>query len=181
VVATRLGAGANSTLGYATRLTGLAISLGALAVSRALLPALSRVAEAGPRRSVAFQWSVLLFAAGLATALGAWAAAPWGIRLFYQHGQFHAGDTAAVTNLFRLSLTQLPFYFAGMAMVQLLASTGDYRAFAAIGVGALAVKIGAVAALVGPLGLGGVILSTALMYLFTFAALCWRIGPGAPR
>ncbi len=180
MVAARLGAGANSTLGYATRLTGLVVSLGALAVSRALLPALSQVADDRARRRVAFQWSALLFAAGLIAALAGWTAAPLGIRLFYQHGQFHAADTVAVAGLFRLSLTQLPFYFAGMAMVQLLASSGDYKAFAVIGAGALVVKIAAVAALAPVFGLSGVVLSTALMYLFTFAALCWRLGRGAP-
>jgi peptidoglycan biosynthesis protein MviN/MurJ (putative lipid II flippase) len=171
LAAARLGPGANSALGYATRLTGLVVSLGALAVSRALLPALSDVADRRARRRLGFQWSGVLFAAGLAAAVAAWVAAPAGIRLFYQHGQFHAADTANVAQLFRLSVVQLPFYFATMALAQLLASSGDFAAFAAMGVLALGVKIAGLWALTPHWGLAGVILSTALMYVATFAGM----------
>jgi len=169
--AARIGPGSNSTLGYSTRLTALAISLGAISVSRALLPALSQMTQTDGQRRLALQWTGLLFLGGAAAALVGWLAAPTMIRLLYQHGQFTARDTAAVSGLFQYSLIQIPFYFAGMVMVQLLASTQRYRRFLLLGLMNFAIKAAGLVLLVPSMGIAGIVLSTALMYCFSTSFL----------
>ncbi|MBC6983391.1 lipid II flippase MurJ [Caulobacter sp. 17J80-11] len=161
-----LGPGGNAALGYAGRLIGLATSLGALAVARAALPVFSKLGLEDParQRRVAQDMSALLALLGVAAAVIGWLLAPLGVELLFQRGAFTADDARTVTEVFRLSLLQLPFFFSGMVLVQKLASNGDYGAFLKIGLVNFTAKLVALAVLVPLMGLGGVALSTAVMY-----------------
>ena len=161
-----LGSGANAALGYATRLTSLVSSLGALAVARATLPVFSRLAleDRARQRRVARDMSGVLALLGLGAVLVGWVAAPLAVELLFQRGAFTADDARLVTQVFRLSLIQLPFFFSSMVLVQQIASNGDYTAFLKIGVVNLAAKLAALAVLVPLMGLPGVALSSAVMY-----------------
>ena len=169
--AAKLGAGANSTLGYATRLTALVISLGSIAVSRSLLPALSEMTHRENRNRVALQWTGLLFVGGCVAALLGWASAAGIIDALYRHGRFTAQNAEDVKRLFQYSLIQIPFYIGCMGMVQLLASAEKYRFFLVLGFLNLTVKTVALVCLAPRLGVDGIVLSTTLMYLFSVSVM----------
>lgn len=176
--AAQVGAGAISTLNYSNRLLALLLSLGSLAVGRAMLPVLSE-SEArgdGGTGGIARRWWEAMFLGGvLATAI-AIALAPWAVEVLFQRGEFTSRDTQAVVEVLTFGLFQLPFSFANLVLVSLFASTGRYRAIAAISCANLLVKLALVVALVPPLGLNGIPLSTSLMYLasFTMLVIAWR-------
>jgi peptidoglycan biosynthesis protein MviN/MurJ (putative lipid II flippase) len=169
--ASGLGEGAVATLGYANRIITLVTSFGVVVLARALLPVLSGTAAAGNfvlGSRQARQWSWLLFGAGLAVgAVGAFVA-PLIVSLLFQRGAFTAGDTAAVAKLLRFGMLQLPFYFAGLALVQWIAAIGRYGVLLVVACAALTVKILANLLLVRPLGLEGLLVATAAMYALSF-------------
>lgn len=172
--AARIGAGAVATLGFANRIIGLLTGFGAVVVARALLPVLSGEAAGGNRglgQRHTLQWSLLM---GVAAALGAallWLIAPLIVRLLFQRGAFDAIASANVAHVLRFGLLQLPFYFAGIALVQWYAATSRYRAIFAITTSALVVKVGLNAILAPRLGVAGIALATAAMYCLTTSLL----------
>src|SRR5690606_3542148 len=120
--AAHLGANANATLGYATRLLSLLLGLGAASVGRAALPVLADVQRRGDAeraRKIALKWSVLMGLGGaLVTAVGWWLA-PCVVSLLFERGAFTAQDTLRVADVVRWGLLQLPFYFGVLVLVQL--------------------------------------------------------------
>ena len=166
VAAAGIGPGGNATLGYATRLTGLIVTLASISLSRAILPVLARLGTQDPmrQRQVARQWSLLMGGVGAVAVVIGWPLAPTLVRLMFQRGSFGAEDAKLVTQVFRYSLLQLPFFLSGMVLIQLIASNGMYSAFLKIGLVNLAAKLVGVAVLAPTLGVPGVALSTAFMY-----------------
>lgn len=171
--AAHLGTGAIATLSYANRILALILGMGAMAVSRATLPVFSRALAQGGEQvhRVATHWVRLLFTLGVVTMLASWWLAPWGVKLLFERGAFTSQDTAAVAEVLRYGLAQLPFYFASIVLVSLLASQGRFRAIAAMAGINLLVKVAVNLSLVPWLGLNGLVLSTAVMYL-VLMSLC---------
>lgn len=172
--AAHLDTGSIATLGYANRILALILGIGAMAVSRATLPVFSRAQAQGGEQvhRVATHWVRLMFALGMLTLIVGWWLAPWGVKLLFERGAFTAQDTVAVTEVLRYMLTQLPFYFSGIVLVSLLASQRRYRVITAVASINLSVKVVANFSLVPWLGLNGLVLSTAFMYLISMS-LCW--------
>ncbi|MGE8686331.1 MAG: murein biosynthesis integral membrane protein MurJ [Achromobacter sp.] len=170
--AANLGANANATLGYASRLLSLLLGIGAVSVGRAALPVLADVQARGDTaraRAMALKWSVLMLAAGGAVVLAGWVLAPWGVSLLFQRGAFTAENTQAVAHVLRWGLLQLPFYFGVLILVQLLASQNRYRIMAAIAVGNFALKAVLNTVLAPRMGAAGIMLATSCMYVLSFA------------
>ena len=172
--AAHLGTGVIATLNYANRILALLLGMGAMAVSRATLPVFSRALAQGGEQvhRVATQWARLLFASGVLTTLVGWWLAPWGVKLLFERGAFLAQDTLVVTDVLRYGLTQLPFYFAGIVLVSLLASQGRHRVIAAVAATNLLVKVMANFVLVPWMGMNGLLVATTLMYMVS-VSLCW--------
>ena len=170
--AANLGANANATLGYASRLLSLLLGIGAVSVGRAALPVLADVQARGDTaraRGMALKWSVLMVGAGaVAVAIG-WVLAPWGVSVLFQRGAFTAENTEAVAHVLRWGLLQLPFYFGVLILVQLLASQNRYRIMAAIAVANFALKAALNTVLAPKMGAAGIMLATSLMYVLSFA------------
>lgn len=175
--ASHLGTGAIGTLSYANRILALVLGLGAAAVSRATLPVFSRMEAAGDRQShqVALRWSGFLLILSLPLAVGLWWLAPWGVELFFQRGAFTPKDTLAVSDILQYGLLQLPFYFASLPLVSLLASQHRHHVLSVIGVINLAVKALLNAVLAPEFGLNGIMLATSLMYLGSLAFLLFIV------
>jgi putative peptidoglycan lipid II flippase len=174
--AAHLGTGAIATLSYANRILALILGMGAMAVSRATLPVFSRALAQGGEQvhRVAMHWVKLLFLLGVFSMLAGWWLAPWGVKLLFERGAFTAQDTAVVSEVLRYGLAQLPFYFAGIVLVSLLASQGRHRAIATVAGINLPVKVGLNFILAPWLGLNGLVVSTAFMYLISMS-LCWLV------
>lgn len=177
-LASHLPAGGISALQYAIRLFQLPLGLFAVAVSTALLPRLAARAASESSSSVAgkrlsqgraavvskpLQQGVLACALILFPAtVGLLLLAEPLIRLLFEHGAFTPEDTARTASALR-------FYALGLAPYGL--TTVLTRAFYAqkdgktpVGLSALAVTVNVALALalVGPMGVGGLALSTAL-------------------
>ena len=161
-----LGAGANATLGYANRVISLLLGLGVTTIGRALLPTLSDVGSQHATRAqrIASSWAAALFLGGVMLGFVAWLFAPWGIKALFERGAFSPRDTADVVSVFRLGLFQLPFYFSGVVMAQLIASRRDYRKFLYIGIINLVTKITGNILLIPILGVDGAMVATSIMY-----------------
>lgn len=173
--ASHMGQGAVATLGYANRTLTLAMTLGTVMISRALLPVLSRMIASGEvelARRQALQWSGLMFGIALLGAAVVWAIAPELIRLLFQRGEFNPHASARVTEALRYGIVQLPPFFGGIALVQLYSATGRFRSFLFITSCALLAKVGLNVVLTPIYGLGGIMISTGCMYLMT-GLLLW--------
>jgi murein biosynthesis integral membrane protein MurJ len=172
--AAQLGDSAIATLSYANRVVALLLGLGSMAVARAILPVLSAIATEGDgrrARSVALRWSGILFVlGGLTMALG-WLLAPQIIRTLFERGAFTAQDSVVVAAVLRWSLLQVPFYFAGLVLVQYLASQGRFISISLAACANLLVKATFNAALMPAMGVGGIALATSGMYLVTMVLL----------
>ena len=170
--ASRVGPGAVATIGYCNRIIALFTGAGAVVLARALLPVLSAAAAAedhalGSRQ--ARQWAWLLFAFGSVVALVGWVLAEDAVALVFQRGAFGPADTAAVAYVLRPALLQLPFYFGGLALVQWIAARSRYRLLLWVAFFGLIIKVTMNLVLIHFLGLAGIMLSTAIMYGFSFA------------
>lgn len=176
-VAMRLGAGQVSTFGYANRTLALASGLGGTVVARAVLPATASLVAAGRTAqalALARTWSLRVLGLGALAAAAAWVLAPAIVELLFVRGAFGHDEAVAVTDVLRWGLLQLPFYFTGVVLAQLLASQRRYREIAAVAAANLVVKLAANAFLVPWLGAAGLMAATAAMYLFSAAAL-WML------
>ena len=102
-----------------------------------------------------------------------WELAPWSVRLLFERGAFTAENTLAISEVLRVGLLQLPFYFAGLVLVSVLVSQRDYKLIAIGASVNLLAKVGANSALVPIMGVSGIIAATAFMYMVCFALLWW--------
>ena len=169
--AARLGEGAVATLGYANRIIGLFSGIGTIVVARALLPVLSEAVADGHLvlgQRHASQWALLLGGAATVGSAVVWVIAPDLVRIMFERGAFTAEASAEVTTVLRFGLLQLPFYFAGIALVQWISASGRYGALFAIAFVALVVKIVMNLLLIHPFGLAGLMAATATMYAVSF-------------
>jgi putative peptidoglycan lipid II flippase len=170
--AARLGAGSVATLGYANRIIILITGFGAVVLARALLPVLSRAAADGSHglgASQARQWSWLLLALGTAIAAAVWLLSSWGVALVFERGAFTPQDTQAVAGVLRFGVLQLPFYFAGLALVQWMAALGRFAVLLWSACVAVVLKLVMNLLFIEHFGLGGLMIGTAAMYATTLA------------
>jgi putative peptidoglycan lipid II flippase len=180
-----LGDGAVATLGYANRVFGLLLSMGALAIAQGTLPILSDIlGRNDPERArvTALRWSMLMLGAGTVCALIAYPLAPWVVAVLFQRGAFTAQNTILVADLMRFALVQMPFYFAALVMMNLFSAEGRYKEMAIITVCGFLVKALANVVLTRWIGMPGVLLATGLMHACVFALLMIfsRLRPSSP-
>jgi len=179
--AASLGDGAIATLGYVNRIITLVTGLGSVVLARALLPVLSETASQDQHKlgqGQALKWACLMFAMGALIAVVGWALAPTGVRILFQRGAFHADDTLIVSQVLCYGLLQLPVFLAGMVLVQSYAAAARFSAILKINFTALIVKVVLNALLIRWLGLLGIMLATAAMYLVTTLLMGWRLRRG---
>lgn len=169
--AAHLGEGAVATYGYANRVLGLITTFGTVVIARALLPVLSgAVADENRRGGVAQArfWGLLCLILGMVSALVGWVVAPTAISLLFQRGAFTGDNAASVAQVLRYGLTQLPFYFGGLAIIQWFAAARRYEVILAAAAAGLVSKVILNFALYERLGLPGLSLATAGMYASSF-------------
>ncbi len=184
--AAREGEGVVAALSYANRLVLGLQGLAGLALQRAGLPLLSQLMSTAPAeaRRITLRWALAAGAAGaLIAALVALLADPL-VALVFERGRFGAADRAQVAELLRYGMLQLPIYAAGTVIVTALASARGGAALAIAAVAGLAVKLLLSAVLVKLMGVAGLLVATALMYIVT-STIAWlglrrRLTPPGP-
>ena len=176
-MAIKLGSGELSTFSYATRLLALLTGLGATAVGRAVLPVVSTMVANGKHLEAtqcARLWAMRVFWAGVLASVFSWMLADQIVTLVFKRGAFSSENAISVAEIFRAGLLQLPVYFTGVVLVQLLSSQARYRVIAMVAVGNLLVKLAGNLALVEIFGTAGLMYATALMYC-TSATAFWFV------
>jgi peptidoglycan biosynthesis protein MviN/MurJ (putative lipid II flippase) len=176
-MAIKLGSGELSTFSYATRLLALLTGLGATAVGRAVLPVVSTMVANGKdleATQCARLWAMRVFWAGVLASILSWMLADQIVTLVFKRGAFSSENAISVAEIFRAGLLQLPVYFTGVVLVQLLSSQARYRVIAMVAVGNLLVKLAGNLALVEIFGTAGLMYATALMYC-TSATAFWFV------
>ena len=182
--AAQLGNGAIATLGYANKVIALLTGMGAIAIGRAILPVMSYLWVAGQReraRNISLKWAALMLTVGALVAVFAWALAPWGIGLLFERGAFTSQDTHVVAEVFRWGLIQVPFFFAGLVLVQLLASQGKYSTMAALNASNIVIKLILNPLLSARMDIAGIALATDLMYAWSASSLYYAVLRIQPR
>lgn len=171
--AVNIGTGAIATLSYANRILSLLLTLGGTVVSRATLPIFSAAYRQGGTQvqRVATQWASLMFIAGVIAFCVSWLLAPHAVKFIFERGAFTTQDSSAVTEVLRYALVQLPFYFSGLILVSGLVSRGMHKWVALSAMLNLVIKIGGNCLLTPAMGLKGIALATALMYVASFLTL----------
>lgn len=171
--AAHLDTGAIATLGYANRILGLILGLGAMAVARATLPVFSLIQaqRGGQLHRVATHWVRLLFVLGGVAVIVGWYQAPWVVKLLFERGAFTARNTQAATEVLRYGLPQIPFYFAGLVLVSYVSSQRRYILLFWASVIGIIVKIIANAMLVPLFGVKGIALAWVVVYAAQFSWL----------
>jgi putative peptidoglycan lipid II flippase len=129
-IASGLGHGAISALGYAAKLPATLNSLLATAVGVTILPyfsqRLSRGDDAGTRRFFIRYAAILTLVGLLISALAVLGSEPF-VRIAFQRGVFSPQNTLVVTALQRAYLWQVPGALVGTVATRFIAAQGRYR------------------------------------------------------
>jgi peptidoglycan biosynthesis protein MviN/MurJ (putative lipid II flippase) len=165
--AVRIGVGALSTFGYANRIAAIASTIGALVISRAMLPVLSRMNVEAPDLviGVTLRYGVAVFTAATVVAVGCASVSEHLVRILYERGQFGPADTTTVAHLVRYAFLPVPFYLTSMVFVSALLAQGRYRGVMYAAALSSAIKLSLAGSLVQWYGLPGLLTATALVYL----------------
>lgn len=172
------GTGSIALLGYANRIFALILGIGATAVSRATLSIFSKseIREEKQTHDIVTYWMRLMFLLGAVAMVVGWWLAPMAVKLLFERGTFSAQDTAAVAQLLRYGLAQLPFYLSGMVLVSYASSKHRYMLLFWSSVIAIVVKTIANTLLIPHLGLKGITLAAVFMYAATAHFLWFALG-----
>lgn len=177
IFAANVGAGANSSLGYASRVIGLIISMGALAISRSMLPVFSELLHRENENQVkliARHWMKWMFLFGLVVVAVVWWMAPYLIEILFERGEFGSSDTIVVAKIMRILLLQIPFYFSAIVFHVYFSSCGKYKEITKVSIICVLAKIMALTLFVGFNSVYAIAFSTVIMlatYWILFAAM----------
>nr|WP_243855438.1 lipid II flippase MurJ [Aquabacterium sp. A08] len=159
-----MGGGAITSFSYASRIMALAISMTAMVIGRAVLPVFAAQTDRATSWSLAKSWGRRMFALGCAGALFIALFAEAAVTLLFERGAFTPSDTVRVAELLTWLGFQLPFYMASTVWFNWLVSDGAQKAYLAMALVGLLVKLVAVGFLY-PLGAAGLAVSTVLVCL----------------
>ncbi|WP_420236318.1 lipid II flippase MurJ [Telmatobacter bradus] len=170
-MAAMLPAGSVSALVYASRFVSVVLTLFAGAISTAVVPYFSRMIAQqdwqGCRDAVE-TWVWRMGAVALAVTLALVAGAHLLIRLFLQHGVFHADDTDVVARVLVLYALQIPFFVASRVDYRLLVAMRRTDLVMACGTINLVLDVVLNLVLMRWLGVAGIALATSLWVVSTF-------------
>lgn len=118
----RLPEGSIATFGYAQRVMALVLGLSATVVGRAMLPVLSAAGDARSSWRLARRWAIHLFWLGWIAAGALALLSGVIVDLLFQRGAFDVEASRAVTDTLMALGVQLPFYLAGIVLMQWVVS-----------------------------------------------------------
>jgi putative peptidoglycan lipid II flippase len=136
-IASGLGEGTISALGYAAKLPSTLNSLLTMAIGVTTLPYFAQRLLAGDiesSRRFFVRYAAVLAVAGAAIAAVASLGSEPFVRVAFQRGHFTTANTVLVTTLQQAYLWQLPGAMAGMAAVRYLAAQGRYRSLTTVNI-----------------------------------------------
>jgi putative peptidoglycan lipid II flippase len=173
-MAASLGAGSVASLGYGTKVVGLVLMVGSISVSRAVLPAFSRMVAAwdyGAVRQTLRLYTRLILIVGVPVTIGLIIVSEPTTRLIFERGAFTAEDTGRVAVIQTMSALQIPFYILAMLYVRLISAI---RANHILLIGtaiSFVINLSMDYYLKEVMGVAGIALSTTLVYVVSLCFL----------
>jgi putative peptidoglycan lipid II flippase len=168
-MAAMLPAGSVASLNYGNKVVSMISEIGSMALATAVLPHFSvmvaRREWVAIRRTLRVYVRLIVVIAVPAT-VALIVASPTIVRILFQRGAFTAGDTRLVATIQSLYLAQVPFVMIGMLFVRLASSLQRNRIFFVGAMVTLPLNVVLNLTFMRLLGVGGIALSTTLVFLF---------------
>jgi len=182
-MAAMLSSGSVSALAYASRFTGVTLTLLAGAVSTAVVPYFSRMIAqedwAGCRHTLR-TWVRVTALVSTPIALALIGGSHWLVRVTYQHGAFTARDTAVVAPVLTMYAVQVPFVVTSRVFYRFLVAFRRNDLILYCGIINLFLDVVLNLVLMRWFGVAGIALATSLWTASTFFFLwywTWRLLP----
>jgi putative peptidoglycan lipid II flippase len=171
LMAASLGSGASSALSYGAKGVNFGVGIASAVVGAAVMPYFSKMVAAadwrGLRETLRTNVLLILVATIPITIIFVVFSEPL-VRLLFQRGQFNAADTLLVARVQQCFALQIPFY---AAMIPLVRAISALRANHILTIAAAINLTSCIVlnwALMRVLGVPGIALSTAIVYLISF-------------
>jgi len=165
-----LAEGSVAVLSFSDKICGIVLSLTAMAASEALFPFFADLVakQEWARLRHQLQQTLLLVAAVSIplTVLMSWQA-PWIVRVLFERGEFGPADTQRVAHVLSFAALQVPFYITGVLLSRVVVSLQAGWFTLGLSIFSLASNITLNAVLMKSMGVAGIALSTAFVYLIS--------------
>lgn len=169
-MATWLGSGSVSSLVYGQRVSTFILGIAIMAIGTAILPNFSKMISEERWQEIKHTVSLYTFSLFLLTipivAILWWLSEPITL-IFFQRGAFTAADTALVSNIQAFYFLQIPSYVVSIIFVRLISALKKNQFLTYGAVVNVAVNILGNLLFMRFMGLAGIALSTALVYLIS--------------
>ncbi|NWF39502.1 virulence factor MviN [Mariprofundus sp. NF] len=178
VMAAWLESGSVSALSFAIKVPALVTGLAAAGLGAAVLPYLSQqIAEADYRglRDTLTKYSKLIVVISLPlTSIGLCFSEPL-VELLFERGSFSREDTMLVSEVMRYSLLQVPFYILGILFARYVSVMSGNRFLLYVAILNLLLNVILNIILMRIIGVAGIALSTAAVYIVSTTSLYWIV------
>lgn len=169
-MAAQLASGSVTVLGFSDKVCGIILALTASAAGEALFPffadAVAKREWRGLRRQLISTTGAILACAVPMVALLCWQA-PLVVRLLFERGEFTAEDTTRVAEVLRYAALQIPFYITSLIMSRVVVSLQANWFTLATATISLVSNVIFNLLFMRSLGVAGIALSTAVVYLIS--------------
>lgn len=175
-MAAMLSPGSVSILNYGNKVVGVVIGLGSIALSTAILPQFSRMVAAGNWsgvRNTLKTYTRLTLVATIPLTLLLAVLSRFLVSVLFQHGAFTESNTIDVATVQSLYILQLPFYVTGVLFVRLISALKANHVLMWGTAISFAINITLDYVFMKWLGVGGIALSTSVVYLASFCYLAF--------
>ena len=173
-MAAMLRAGSVSILNYGNKVSSVVIGLCSIALSTAVLPQFSRMVAAGDWSGIQNTlktYTRLALVTTIPLTLLLVAISRFLVSLLFQHGAFTESNTIDVASVQSLYILQLPFYVTGMLFVRLISALKANHILMWGTTISFTLNITLDYVFMKWLGVGGIALSTSVVYLASFCYL----------
>ena len=173
-MAAMLRPGSVSTLNYGNKVSSVVIGLGSIALSTAVLPQFSRMVAAADWsgvRTTLKTYTRLALLATIPLTLLLVVLSRFMVSLLFQHGAFTESNTIEVAAVQSLYILQLPFFVTGMLFVRLISALKANHVLMWGTTISFSLNITLDYVFMKWLGVGGIALSTSVVYLASFCFL----------
>jgi putative peptidoglycan lipid II flippase len=162
--------GSVTVLSYSDKVCGILLAVTALAASEALFPFFADLVAqrdwARLRRQVMQIAGVVALCSVPLALLLSWQA-PLVVQLLFERGEFTADATARVAEVLRYAALQIPFYIVGVLLSRIIISLQAAGFSLFLASMALVLNVALNALFMRSMGVAGIALSTACVYLFS--------------
>ncbi len=169
-----LQAGSVTVLGYSDKVCGILLAITALAASEALFPFFADLVAQEQwtrlRKQMLNTLALVTLVSVPLTALLSWQS-EWIVSVLFERGKFTADDTRRVSEVLRYAALQIPFYVVGALLSRIVVSLQAGWFTLVLAAVSLTLNVALNAVFMQTMGVAGIALSTACVYLFSAVAL----------